>query len=275
MMLTRTLLLTLMVGLFNLAETAAQYFSTGFDTPAEQNEWTQFRTGFINTTYFWDFDQASSISGPTSLVHYYPVGGSDTLDDWFVSPAFDFSNGGSVDSLWQNFGGFGLPNPGDTIGLYILNGSNDPTLASNISRLILFTDTSYQNNNTWNVRTGITIPAQSGQSYLAFRYKTVVNWLDVRFDNLVVTGATTGISSNEKQAKALKVFPNPTRETITIELPKEVTPERIELFDLTGNMVAEFSAAQTTFDLDGLNQGSYFLKVISADAVLTKTIVKY
>lgn len=211
-------------------------YHTGFDSPAEQADWTQYRKGINSQFQEWEFDNAQSFSPSLSLIHYYQVGGSEVMDDWFVSPSFDISGGGQLDSIRYYFSGFGIPNDQeDTVFIYLLNGSADPDLATTKQELFRFDAANYQNDNTWRKLDPVALPPLSGSSYLAIRYRTIANWLDVRFDNVSISGSSTA----ETAALTLdgaRVYPNPAVDAIFIDSP-ETGAHRLTVFDAAGKIV--------------------------------------
>jgi len=46
-------------------------------------------------------------------------------------------------------------------------------LASSVEQPVLFTDSTYQNDNIWRFKENITLSAASGNSYIAVRYRVV------------------------------------------------------------------------------------------------------
>ncbi len=77
------------------------------------------------------------------------------------------------------------------------------------------------------------------------------------------------IGQENLESVSLKIFPNPTRDYLHIQLSNNEAPERISLYDLAGNMVLETenvdelnvtSIAAGTYILSILVQGSTFLK---------------
>lgn len=212
-------------------------YTTGFDNAGQQNGWQQFRKGVDSQFQEWDFDNAQAVSDPSALTHYYPVGGADPMDDWFVSPAFDISGGGMLDSLRYYFSGFGVPQAGDTVFIYLLNGNADPDLATSVDILYEFSGLAYINDNTWRLLEPIALPAQSGNSYIAFRYRTVNNWLDVRFDNVGISGdGTVGLEELDKDAVTL--FPNPVTDgRVQFQTEANLAGKELEVFNTTGQLV--------------------------------------
>jgi hypothetical protein len=237
------LLLPVIFGSFFAINTAkaqlVQVISTGFDGSGQQSGWTLFRKGVNSQFQEWDYESQQAFSAPTCLTHYYQVGGSNVMDDWFVSPAFTIPAGGQLDSLRYYFSGFGLPQTADTVCVYLLNGNPDPDLAASLEILMDFRGTAYQNDNTWRLLSPITLPAQTGNSYIAFRHRTVNNWLDVRFDNLAVSKiSTAGI---EAASATNAVFsPNPSNgKPLQISYDVAVYGEPIlEIFSTTGQLVS-------------------------------------
>lgn len=260
--------LTLLALIFGITTSDAQTYSTGFDSAAEQAGWTAYVKGAQNGLYHWDITN-NGHSNPNCLSHYYPVGGTEPTDDWYVSPVFDFSGGGRIDSLWQYFSGFGLPLEGDTIKLYLLTGSPDPDLASSKVSLYSFSDSNYVNDNTWRRVENIHIPATAGDSYLAFRYRTVVNWLDVRFDDIYVTAAAPS-NTTQLTHNTLSLFPNPASNSIELKLTKELDIQQLNIVDMNGRCVKQLKQIQPQLDISALSKGSYYLQLICTEGVLTK-----
>ncbi|MEX1001047.1 MAG: T9SS type A sorting domain-containing protein [Crocinitomicaceae bacterium] len=256
--------------------TAALYgqtYSTGWDNTADQSDWTEIRKGDASL-YQWLYDNFEFVSSSYSLAHYYPVGGSIPTDDWFVSPVFDFSDGGMVDTLWKNFSGFGTPNPGDTIGLYLLNGSTDPDLA-NKAVLYMFTDSVYNNDNVWRKDSLIPVPAVSGDSYLAFRYRTVVNWLDVKFDNLSVTeNALLSISQVFDTPMILQS--NYVHDKLVLSSSGS-SPIGLEstIYAVNGMLVKKGVIDGSEIDISDLENGLYILTINSDQGLLRQKFLKY
>jgi hypothetical protein len=185
----------------SFSQTSLPYI-TGFDNTTEQAGWTLYRKGStIGSPWAYSIQSQLPYSGTKCLIHYYPVG-EQTLD-WFVSPAFDFSAGGKIDTLRFAFTGFSsAPSSSDTVAVFLLSGSPDPDLATAKISLIDFRNANYVNDDVWRDTNTIVIPPTAGLSYIAFKYKGSSSWLDVRFDNLALSSslaapiASFTISSN-------------------------------------------------------------------------------
>lgn len=243
------------------AQTPLPYY-TGFDNATEKAGWTEFRKG-DNGAYKWTFDTNSSVSSPTRLKHDYPVGGSVVTDDWFVSPPFSFIYGGKIDSVYSSFTGFGMPTSDDTIAIYVLRGNPDPALASS-KTLILDYKTAYINDNTWRDTFSIAIPASPSTTFIAFRYKTINNWLDVSFDNLrLKSNAASSIDPAELNASNYHLYPNPCQDG-NLFFSKEINAGAhaidIRFYSIIGQEVCRLKPAGTSFKIN-LKNGIYLYSV--------------
>ena len=267
------LFLTFFISIFS-TNLFSQTYKTGFDDAAEQNGWTQYRVGVEDPFYEWEFITSEAHSAPNCIVHNYPVGGTEITDDWFVSPVFDFSEGGMIDSVWHRFSGFGLPMAGDTVAIYLLNGSQDPELATSMTMLFNYVDTSYMNDGIWTLNTEIMIPNTSGESYIGFRYKTIVNWLDVRFDDVSITSNnSTGIKDNILANSDITIFPNPSSDYINIRIDENLTIKTITLFDLKGKVLKSFNKNNKSFIINDLKSGFYLLKINTEEGTIAKKLL--
>ena len=241
-------------------------FSTGFGTTAEQDQWTQYKLGDNNSFYSWEFTSIQQ-----TLAHFYPVGGMELSNNWMVSDAFDFSQGAVVDSIRFEAGGFGLPFGVDTVAMYVISGSQHPDSASSRTLLKLFTDSTYENNRVYKTFYSIPIPATTGSSYIAFRYQTVINWLDVNIDDLAISGFS-GINRQTRHVNSLTCYPNPTSTQLTFE--SDVYPEKICIYNTQGQTVLIVESDDKTINVAQLKTGLYFVNVYTHDGVLAGKFIK-
>ena len=73
------------------------------------------------------------------------------------------------------------------------------------------------------------------------------------------------------------LLPNPVTADLNVQLPTTWTGETsIEIFDIAGRLVQSeiISDNATTFQLAGINNGQYIIRIINADNVITKRFVK-
>lgn len=247
--------LTLILSLLTLASFSQESlpYYTGFNNQQEQSGWKQYRLGdTLNTFYQWEMNGSE-------LLHNYPVGGTQETDDWMVSPSIDFSNGAIIDSLRFKAGGFGMPFGVDTVAMYLVKGDQNPGLASSLTLLELFTDSSYNNNNIWKTYYNYSISAFSDSGYIAFRYKTVVNWLDVSFDDLYIKSMPVSVNEIDADDLDVIVYPNPTSQNLYIKSTDVL--KDVQLFDIQGKLIRQFDPNTLELNVNDLTHGVYLLRI--------------
>lgn len=197
------------------------YYYSGFDNAGQTAGWQQFRKGYLSVSQ-WTLPTFGAYSPPAMLHHDYPVGsaGTDTTVDWYVSPVFDFSAGGMIDSLKVRIYSItGSGTPVDYLGLVLLQGSNDPSLATqtvlaNLSGMV-------SSANVWEDTGNFAIPPTAGLCYVGIKYRATNNWFVVDIDDVFLNGISTGVSEN-KYLSDIKIFPNPATDVINIEINNTV-----------------------------------------------------
>lgn len=239
-----------------LAQSPFNYY-TGFDNATEQAGWTIFRKA-DQPSYNWGYSTLA-FTGTACANHQYPVGGTSPTDDWFVSPVCNFESGGNIDSLRYIFSGFGTPNSGDTIAIYLLTGSPNPSLAGSKTKLFDFRGTDYVVDVFWRKKTNISVPKKTGPCYIAFRYYTTSNWLDVRFDNLRIRNFTyAGLSENVSDINPVVASYNPASGNVQFTCHACAIDDRLklELFNITGELLVQrhfkYSTNVETSNLSGI-----------------------
>lgn len=269
---TTTLILAFCLLSLNSFSQTSNSFETSFESQDERTAWEMYKLGEEDSPFnIWEFETVNGHTGDYAMVHYYPVGGSETTDDWIVSTELNLEGGGMIDSIWTYYSGFGMPFGIDTVGLYLITGDRDPSLATNQQLLYLFTDSTYQNDNTWRKFSEIEIPAISGTSYLAFRYKTVINWLDIRIDDL---GFTINWPQNVDEISediALNIFPNPANGVVFIEVGGD-EPTQLEIIDLTGKIVWSEKVTGSV-SINNLAKGLYVVKAQNTKGSSAKKLI--
>lgn len=259
-----------------LAGTAAAQttfpYVTGFDNAAEQAGWQLFQFGFVESAKpSWRYSLTPSFSAPNSLGHEISVSATKRLtDDWFVSPGFDFSGGGTIDSLRRRFGGLRLPGAGDTIALYLLLGDPDPSKATGTVLLYDYRGADYTNDNIWYKTRSIDIPAATGKSYIAFRYRNPDNgWMETWFDNFSVSRKIPAdIAPAIPVSSPLRYYPNPVREKLYVASTTPV--QELRLYDLGGRLVARRETADH-LDLQQVPPAVYMLHTLLSDGTSVYT----
>lgn len=88
-----------------------------------------------------------------------------------------------------------------------------------------------------------------------------------------VSNVTLGTDSFDREA--LKMYPNPTKGYVNIELPQWVTEAEVLFYDLLGNVVktAKVSSDYPRIETSDLSSGSYVVKIKTTAGEGTRTLV--
>lgn len=85
------------------------------------------------------------------------------------------------------------------------------------------------------------------------------------------SAALTGIAKNIPVKEAVKIFPNPARNTIVLESLTGGSVQKVEIIDLLGRTV--WTGHQTQMDISGLDPGAYLLRVWTEEGTVTQKII--
>jgi hypothetical protein len=252
-------------------------YSTGFDNAAEQLGWQEFRTGHLSN-YSWDFSNIgnNAPSSPNVLWHDYPVGGSetDTVQDWLVSPPFNFASGGSLAAMKvMVYSIMGSATPVDELKIFLLTGSNDPDDATTITELDDLTDM-VSSSLVFVDLPAVPIPATPGTSYLALRYQATNNWFTIQIDDIEITGAPEGIGEEHAEGMALSLYPDPAVDVLNVSLGGERVNASALVFDAAGKQVLLGNVRHGMIDVAALSSGSYVLQVNDGSQIRRATFTK-
>lgn len=265
------------IGSFLTVQGQETTYYSGFDNAAEQAGWAEYKLGATEFNS-WEFNTFEPYSPTTSIHHdYSPSTGVEVKDDWFVSPGFSITEGGALDSIRCKFTGFSVPEVGDTIGLYLLLGNQNPELASSKILLFDFRGIDYETSSFYFLLEDRSFPASDETGYFAIRYLNAnasEKWLTVSFDNVAITARGT-VGLPEDVSTGFSVFPNPSSGLFTLQSTGKL--ERIEVFDVTGTRVYVndqlSSQLSQQLNLSELPRGIYFIKVIMNGLPRTRKLV--
>lgn len=250
------------------AQTALPYY-TGFDNATEKAGWVEFRTG-VATTFNWVVGASvNAVSAPNAISHDYPVGAAstDTTVDWYVSPGFNFPAGGKIDSFRINvFSMTGHSNPGDSLVVYLLKGSANPTLATAKIKLVDLTEMAI-NNDTMKDTGNFVIPATTGTAYIAFKYQATHDWFVPTIDNIHISKtASTGVAQMATAAGETYIYPNPAINSLKVVFGNnDLKDATIRICNTIGQIVHRENCSNVTDALDvnisDLPSGTYYLQI--------------
>jgi len=236
---------------------------------AQRNGWQYFRKGYISTSD-WSIISYNPYSTPNCLSHDYPVGSSsaDTTIDWFVSPGFDFTTGGKIDSLKAKIYSItGSATPVDEIGFYLLNGSSDPSMASSVI-LLAELKSLVSSMDVWRDTGNIVIPHTSGISYIGIKYRATNNWFVIYLDNIHFSKNPNGINETSAVNDHMILYPNPAFDKMNISFTGNgIRKVEISFTNALGQNVLtkqiDNKINQTGIDISQLSAGSYFVRAIT------------
>lgn len=92
---------------------------------------------------------------------------------------------------------------------------------------------------------------------------------------LIIEGATLG--DNQFTNTDIKIYPNPTKDNVTIEGLKDITNASYSIFDISGKMVKNnsmFFNNEATLNLSSYDSGVYFVHLKTDSKKLVYKVVK-
>jgi hypothetical protein len=99
-------------------------------------------------------------------------------------------------------------------------------------------------------------------------------------DNLAFSGTVTGLKNQESIFSNVNVFPNPSAETVNVNLNlKSEQKVSLELVDLTGKLVASKDLgiiqgdSKQVINVNGITKGTYFVRVVTEKGTEVKKII--
>lgn len=95
-------------------------------------------------------------------------------------------------------------------------------------------------------------------------------------DQVVTTNLAVGVLGNEDFfSKQFSIYPNPTSDNFSIEMPTNVSSADISIFDYLGRLVSNqtISSSSTSINVSALNSGTYIVYVATEEGVAKKRLV--
>jgi len=80
------------------------------------------------------------------------------------------------------------------------------------------------------------------------------------------------LSINEFELNNIKLYPNPASNNITIDSKTKI--DSVEIFDALGKSVLVFNESLSTYSINSLNSGLYFVKINGEGKEITKKLIK-
>ena len=103
---------------------------------------------------------------------------------------------------------------------------------------------------------------------------TLLTDLGVTFDSLAFAiSGSPSLSVAESNLNAVKVFPNPVKDVVTIDASNSMDISKLELFSVTGQLVFK-GESTNTIEMSNFNSGVYMLRISNDSGSVTRRIVK-
>ncbi len=116
---------------------------------------------------------------------------------------------------------------------------------------------------------------------IRFRFQLVSDGSTVKdgfyFDDFNVRTMSTNTASILKnEFLGISMYPNPTKEILTIHIPNRIQKIKIKMYAINGQLVRELKTVNeiTQMDIRNLSKGVYFVDVQTADKVKTFKVIK-
>lgn len=92
----------------------------------------------------------------------------------------------------------------------------------------------------------------------------------------VNSGASLTVDATQKLQNALRVFPNPATDVLTIQSNRGMAAKRIQLCNMLGQVVANANANNKDIEIDvsSLHPGVYLLNIASGNESMVKKVIK-
>ncbi|WP_442787513.1 T9SS type A sorting domain-containing protein [Flavobacterium suncheonense] len=123
--------------------------------------------------------------------------------------------------------------------------------------------------------TDYTFPLAAQPLHLTFARGTSLTVTYHGLGNCGSTIANLTLGTDSFAMEALKMYPNPSKEFVNIELPQLVTDANVKFYDLLGRVVktSNVTAEDSRIETSDLGSGSYVVKIKTSVGEGTRTLV--
>lgn len=90
------------------------------------------------------------------------------------------------------------------------------------------------------------------------------------------TDIVSGLSStnNTSDILGIKLYPNPTKNILNLEIDKSIMPFSIDLYSIEGTLIRSYSQDLRQISIGELNSGIYLLSILTEEGEITERIIK-
>lgn len=93
-------------------------------------------------------------------------------------------------------------------------------------------------------------------------------------DTIKFTVFSGNFINHKNETKAIKVYPNPAKNTILLKVPSNLQVKNIFLQSIDGRLIKKFCPNNTTLDISDVLKGQYILTVVTNAGLIHKKIIK-
>ncbi len=100
---------------------------------------------------------------------------------------------------------------------------------------------------------------------IPYRIVTSINGITQYDTSLLIINKTVGFTSNTKDLSNIKIYPNPSTNTITVDY-KLTTNTSLSIYTIEGKLISKHQ--QNTIDVSGLTNGMYFISIKEGSKII-------
>lgn len=163
---------------------------------------------------------------------------------------------------------------GTTVGVYNMSGATgSPKIITSGGSVTHSNDTSSSWSFNW------TTPSVDEGDITFYAAVLAANGSGSSGDQVVTTSKVVSpstLSIDEKTSLAFDIFPNPTRDYLTIKLPNEISEASVEIFDFSGKSVinAKVDRFDNKLNLNTLSAGMYIIRLTTEEKSGIKKFIR-
>ena len=113
------------------------------------------------------------------------------------------------------------------------------------------------------------LSSREGEAVLVLRATSDGQTIDFEI-NVVMHYVDDGVDENEMEM--ISVYPNPTQDVIYIGANNDLSVQRVEVFNVTGQKV--MSSTESVINVSELGAGMYIVRVTTDDRIVIRSVVK-
>lgn len=248
---------------------SVQTFTQSFDFETEPNlpcNWTNFNGNGDNIE--WETSSENPSNGSLSAYLTYSALGTPQ-DDWLFSPevlVLDTAEFYKLTFSYASRSGSAFPEKMEVVRAFANDGSQ--------LQEVIFRDTAILTGNVYVTKEYLFKFPVVGQQYIGFHVFSDANQWDFMLDDISLTKQGYVGVTEQLLNKQINIYPNPANNLVTIQSQSAIVS--CEVYTINGVLVytKRFNGKHITINLNGLEKGSYLVKIQQGASITTKRIIK-